>query len=196
MGIVTLPGRRRDLYVWREACCMPGPMLDASFALAPVACAVIARAFPKTCNYELKHGRASVYRGISNVFRRAAGKCSRWRSTGERTAVEILDRIVGMGASATLCHFCALPIGDRQHPTTIGRVVTTACSRVPRPKTHQHPEQPTLSLGAAFISGEIALPRMDGIERAIPWSATLVWPFQNLTVRSDGQRNLVGGPMP
>jgi hypothetical protein len=46
------------------------------------------------------------------------------------------------------------------------------------------------------LSGEATLPRMDGIERAIPWSATLVWPFQNLTVRSDGQRNLVGGPMP
>lgn len=54
---------------------VPSPMLDASyaFALAPVAFAVIARVLPRTCNYELKYGRAVVYRGISNdVLRRAA----------------------------------------------------------------------------------------------------------------------------
>lgn len=53
----------------------PPLMSDASLALAlaPVAFAVIARALPKTCNYELKHGRAVVYRGISNdVLRRVA----------------------------------------------------------------------------------------------------------------------------
>jgi hypothetical protein len=50
-------------------------MLDASYALAiaPVALAVIARALPKTCNYELRHGPTVVYQGISNdVSRRVA----------------------------------------------------------------------------------------------------------------------------